>query len=104
MIWDQSEGGNQCPCIFQAFLFSVALITIYCDTFVNFMIDFSMGLHIFFSVGISQWRLPVAMHWIANRSMDNCMMTWIITVNFVRVQTVVYLIVLILMLNDMGLF
>jgi hypothetical protein len=70
---------------------------------VNFIIDFSKGLHIFFSVVISQWCLPVGMHWIANRSMNNCMMTWILTVNLVRVQTMVYLIVLTLMPKDMGL-
>jgi hypothetical protein len=44
---------------------------------VDFITDFSKGLHIIFSVVISQWCLPVGVHWTANRSMNNGMMTQI---------------------------
>lgn len=47
----------------------------------GFILDFSKSLHIFLSVVISQWRLPVGVHWTANRSLNNCIMTLILSVN-----------------------
>jgi hypothetical protein len=56
---------------------------------VNGRIHFSKDLHILFSVVINEWHPPVGMHWTANRSMSNCMMTWTLSVTSVRIQTLI---------------
>jgi hypothetical protein len=84
-IWSQSEGGKQCQCIIHYFLFAVDLT----NYLLNFITDFSKGVNILFSVVISQWCLPVGKHWTANRSMDNCIMTQILSLNLVRIQILI---------------
>jgi hypothetical protein len=43
--------------------FVVVLTNLSFNTFVTFIIDFSKCLHIFFSVVVSQWHLPVGVLW-----------------------------------------
>jgi hypothetical protein len=74
-----------------------------CNTIVNVIIGFSKGLHVLFSVVISQWRLQAGVIRTANihqqlRDVSDSFS------EFSQVQTTIYSIVLTLMPKYVGLF